>query len=120
MAESLAKDKRPNSGSSEVGKDNIEDMADWERRLVEGDLPEDFLEVTEPQEQDKKAKNEASAACEATGLLVDIPTVTASNSVPQDRIPPPNLLQGTSFMFFFRNWTCLTHFNIFDSISRNA
>ena len=21
-------------------------MADWERRLVEGDLPEDFLEVT--------------------------------------------------------------------------
>ena len=29
-------------------------MADWERRLVEGDLPEDFLEVTEPSAQNKK------------------------------------------------------------------
>jgi len=49
-------------------------MAEWERRLAEGDLPEDFLAVTEPQ---SKPQNTQDAA---TGLLVDIPTVKASNS----------------------------------------
>jgi len=109
MAESLAtsadattKDKRPNSGSSE-GKsldNNIEDMADWERRLVEGDLPEDFLEVTEPSAQNKQEQTangvteHGATADAATGLLVDIPTVTSSNSVPQDHVPPPKSLQA--------------------------
>lgn len=98
MAESLAnsadtsnKDKRPNSGSSEGAKDNsIDDMAEWERRLVEGDLPDDFLEVTEPQNQGnetKSAEAKKPTSGAATGLLVDIPTVTSSNSVPQE--PPP-------------------------------
>jgi hypothetical protein len=98
MAESLnsadAKDKQ-NSGD----KDIAEDMADWERRLAEGDLPEDFLEVTEPQNQSQSQAGPVQAAVAispplATGLLVDIPTVTASNSVPQEKVPPPDSLQG--------------------------
>ena len=98
MAESLnsadAKDKQ-NSGD----KDIADDMADWERRLAEGDLPEDFLEVTEPQNQSQSQAGSAQAATAispppATGLLVDIPTVTASNSVPQEKVPPPDSLQG--------------------------
>ena len=69
MAEATAdKSKDKNERS-----DN-EDMAEWERRLAEGDLPEDFLAVTEPQ---SKPQNTQDAA---TGLLVDIPTVKASNS----------------------------------------
>ena len=39
-------------------------MADWERRLVEGDLPEDFLEVTEPSAQNKQEQT----ANEVTGI----------------------------------------------------
>ena len=99
MAESLnsadAKDKQ-NSGD----KDIADDMADWERRLAEGDLPEDFLEVTEPQNQSQSQAGSVQAAAAtistppATGLLVDIPTVTASNSVPQEKVPPPDSLQG--------------------------
>jgi len=97
MAESLnsadAKDKQ-NSGD----KDIADDMADWERRLAEGDLPEDFLEVTEPQNQSQSQAGSVQAAATispppATGLLVDIPTVTASNSVPQEKVPPPDSLQ---------------------------
>ena len=69
-------------------------MAEWERRLVEGDLPEDFLEVTEPSAQPKKNQPEHEKEDAATGLLVDIPTVTASNSVPQAQVPPTKSLQG--------------------------
>ena len=74
--------------------ENAEDMAEWERRLVEGDLPEDFLEVTEPSAQPKKNQPEHDKEDAATGLLVDIPTVTASNSVPQAQVPPTKSLQG--------------------------
>lgn len=102
MAESLAnsadttsKDKRPNSGSSEGAKDSsIDDMAEWERRLVEGDLPDDFLEVTEPQNE-TKVESEKPASGAATGLLVDIPTVTSSNTVPQE--PPSSTDPGNFY-----------------------
>ena len=99
MAESLnsadAKDKQ-NSVDKDIA---VDDMADWERRLAEGDLPEDFLEVTEPQNKSQSQAGSAQAASAispppATGLLVDIPTVTASNSVPQEKILPPDSLQG--------------------------
>ncbi len=102
------KDKRPNSASSEGPGSNIEDMAEWERRLAEGDLPDDFLEVTEPQNGGKDTNLTTKAATSSdpnsselngsrapTGLLVDIPTVTSSNSVPEDQVPPPNMLQGS-------------------------
>ena len=105
------KDKRPNSGNSSdsTNKDNIEDMAEWERRLAEGDLPEDFLAVTEPQndggrgngdgnrklpESPARSPHHHHREVAPTGLLVDIPTVTASNSVPMDRVPPPASLKG--------------------------
>ena len=64
-------------------KNENEDMAEWERRLVEGDLPEDFLAVTEP--QSKVQENQRPA----TGLLVDIPTVTASNAKHEEAEIPP-------------------------------
>ena len=93
----LAKDDKSNSD-----KDNtsIDDMAEWERRLAEGDLPEDFLEVTEPQTPDQPVSTsqpKSNAQQPSTGLLVDlIPTVTATNSVvvAQERVPPPASLQG--------------------------
>ena len=91
----LAKDDKSNSD-----KDNtsIDDMAEWERRLAEGDLPEDFLEVTEPQTPDQPVSTsqpKSNAQQPSTGLLVDlIPTVTATNSVPLERVPPPASLQG--------------------------
>lgn len=59
-------------------KNDNEDMAEWERRLAEGDLPEDFLAVTEPQNKSQESQSPA------TGLLVDIPTVTASNAKHED------------------------------------
>ena len=93
-ADATTKDKRPNSGSSEGKENNIDDMAEWERRLVEGDLPDDFLEVTEPSGQ-KKPEEVTPPSDATTGLLIDIPTVTSSNSVlPQDHVPPPKSLQG--------------------------
>ena len=91
MAESLPKDK-----GEEGKKDSIEDnMADWERRLAEGDLPEDFLEVTEPgADKNSKRTTAVPTPTAATGLLVDIPTVTASNSVPTSSSSPPPTHRG--------------------------
>ena len=99
----LAKDDKSNSD-----KDNtsIDDMAEWERRLAEGDLPEDFLEVTEPQTPDQPVSTsqpKSNAQQPSTGLLVDlIPTVTATNSVvvAQERVPPPASLQGICFTWY--------------------
>ena len=111
MAESLAKDKGD--------KDNIEDnMAEWERRLAEGDLPDDFLEVTEPGTViDKRSVTTAAASDPqaaqikqqqqqpATGLLVDIPTVTASNTVTPKPTPPRLGNAQWAILTFF----CLAH-----------
>ena len=99
----LSKDDKSNSD-----KDNtsIDDMAEWERRLAEGDLPEDFLEVTEPQTPDQPVSTsqpKSNAQQPSTGLLVDlIPTVTATNSVvvAQERVPPPASLQGICFTWY--------------------
>ena len=44
--ESASADKTKDKSSD---KNDNEDMAEWERRLADGDLPEDFLAVTEPQ-----------------------------------------------------------------------
>lgn len=83
----------PDSQSSGATGNTSVDMAEWERRLVEGDLPEDFLQVTEPSavsppEGDKTANTDnhhpvpaasaaaaaatATAADPATGNLVDL------------------------------------------------
>ena len=78
MAEASADKSRDKNDKHEN-----EDMAEWERRLVEGDLPEDFLAVTEPQNKVQESQSPA------TGLLVDIPTVTASNAKHEDADTPP-------------------------------
>ena len=104
-ADATTKDKRPNSGSSEGKENNIDDMAEWERRLVEGDLPDDFLEVTEPSGQ-KKPEEVTPPSDATTGLLIDIPTVTSSNSVlPQDHVPPPKSLQGRTVHYCMETLT---------------
>lgn len=60
-------------------KNDNEDMAEWERRLADGDLPEDFLAVTEPQGATSASPPVQASQVPATGLLVDIPTVEATN-----------------------------------------
>lgn len=60
-------------------KNDNEDMAEWERRLADGDLPEDFLAVTEPQGATSAPPSVPASQIPATGLLVDIPTIAATN-----------------------------------------
>lgn len=60
---------------------------EWERRLVSGDLPEDFLQVTEPKSMGAAASDDVTAA-QATATLTSFerggqqPSATSNATTP--------------------------------------
>ena len=68
------------SGSGD--RPTSEEAAEWERRLVSGDLPEDFLQVTEPKKDDDAAATASSVTANATATLTPIrPTPVATGAL---------------------------------------
>ena len=101
--ESASADKTKDKSSD---KNDNEDMAEWERRLADGDLPEDFLAVTEPQGASAtQPVQESQRPAAATGLLVDIPTVEATNAAQEfDAFNQPPTSKGSFLLLFIHKY----------------
>ncbi len=96
---SAADDRQPSGASASAasaaaGGNNPSDE-EWERRFVSGDLPEDFLRVTEPKPEDRRGGGPEPAL----GNLVDIPGASAQTpaaaTVAGGAAPPPAGVGGS-------------------------
>ncbi len=69
---------RTNHGEEEEEEEEEEDAAEWERRFMTGDLPEDFLEVTEPkteEEEEEEGEEDSRSAPNGTSGRAPFPVV---------------------------------------------